>query len=225
MLGQVLPDVFTASDEGAAKPADAKRGLDALLSRRPTCRASRPVFTSLRLLRDEGGKTVIDADAPRCRDALRRDRARRQRRPQGHRQVAGRTLRHAPYGWDFEVVRLLRRCPDARRQHPDDPQGRASIDLVTSVAAKDGLGNNNHFRVASFQPKKGVDFADVVAPASTTSQDTSARPSRNCAAVAGRRGDPRGDRRLPRRCRRSPHLLDVQSASPVGACSTTRSRR
>ncbi len=37
-----------------------------------------------------------------------------------------------------------------------------AVDLVTSVAAKDGLGNNNHFKAASFQPKKGVDFADLV---------------------------------------------------------------
>ena len=38
-----------------------------------------------------------------------------------------------------------------------------AIDILSSVAAKDGLGNNNnHFKAASFQPKKGVEFADLV---------------------------------------------------------------
>jgi hypothetical protein len=36
-----------------------------------------------------------------------------------------------------------------------------TIESTTSVAAREALTNNNYFRVASFQPKKGVDFAEV----------------------------------------------------------------
>ena len=36
------------------------------------------------------------------------------------------------------------------------------LDDPTSVAAKDGLGNNNHFKAASFQPKQGVDFEALI---------------------------------------------------------------
>ena len=35
------------------------------------------------------------------------------------------------------------------------------IESTTSIAARDALTNNNHFRAASFQPKKGVDFVEI----------------------------------------------------------------
>ena len=37
-----------------------------------------------------------------------------------------------------------------------------AVDDPKSVAGKDGLGNNNHFKAASFQPKKGVDFEEFI---------------------------------------------------------------
>ena len=36
-----------------------------------------------------------------------------------------------------------------------------TIESTTSIAARDALTNNNHFRAASFQPKKGVDFVEI----------------------------------------------------------------
>ena len=36
-----------------------------------------------------------------------------------------------------------------------------TIESTTSVTARDALTNNNYFRAASFQPKKGVDFAEI----------------------------------------------------------------
>jgi hypothetical protein len=35
------------------------------------------------------------------------------------------------------------------------------IESTTSVLARDALTNNNHFKAASFQPKKGVDFGEI----------------------------------------------------------------
>jgi hypothetical protein len=37
-----------------------------------------------------------------------------------------------------------------------------AVDDPKSVAGKDGLGNNNHFKAASFQPKKGIDFEALI---------------------------------------------------------------
>ena len=161
MLNQVLPEVFTRFSEGAAKSADARRGLDALLSA-TDLQGLPSVFTELGLLRDEGGKTVIDGDnAAALRDVF----AEIEQGANEGRKATGKSLTEqfgaAPYGWDLDVVRLfvasLIRAGKIQMTHKGE-----AVDVVTSVAAKDGLGNNNHFKAASFQPKKGVDFADLV---------------------------------------------------------------
>jgi hypothetical protein len=161
MLNQVLPEVFTRFSEGAAKSAEARRGLDALLSA-TDLQGLPPVFTELGLLRDEGGKTVIDGDnAAALRDVF----AEIEQGANEGRKETGKSLTEqfgaAPYGWDLDVVRLfvasLLRAGKIQMTHKGE-----AVDVVTSVAAKDGLGNNNHFKAASFQPKKGVDFADLV---------------------------------------------------------------
>ena len=69
MLGQVLPDVFTRFADGAAKPNDVKRGLDALLTA-TDLQGLPTVFSALGLVRDEGGKTVFDTTASAIRDVL-----------------------------------------------------------------------------------------------------------------------------------------------------------
>ena len=64
------------------------------------------------------------------------------------------------FGWDFEVVRLLvavlLRAGAIQMTHKAQ-----IIESTTSIAARDALTNNNHFRAASFQPKKGVDFVEI----------------------------------------------------------------
>ncbi len=162
MMGQVLPDVFTRFGDGAAKSADAKRGLDSLLSA-ADLQGLPSVFTALQLLRDEGGKTVIDAENAL---ALRDVYGEIERGANEGRKATGKSLTEhfgsAPYGWQLEVVRLfvasLMRAGRIQMTHKGD-----AIDLVTSVAAKDAFGNNNHFKAASFQPKRGVDFSHIAA--------------------------------------------------------------
>ncbi len=160
MLGQILPDVFVRFGDGAAKPNEVKRGLDALLTA-SDLQGLPPVFSALGLVRDEGGKTVFDTAAPSLRDLL----ADIENSANYGSKETGRSLAEkfgrGPYGWDFDVVRLLVavlvRAGAIQMTHKDNV-----IETTTSVAAKDALTNNNHFRVASFQPKKGIDFADVV---------------------------------------------------------------
>ena len=161
ILSQVLPDVFTRFGDGAAKSTDAKRGLDALMTA-TDLQGLPSVFPALHLLRDEGGKTVIDAEN---NAALRDVFAAIEEGANLGRKATGKSLTehfaNAPYGWDLEVVRLfvasLMRCGKIQMTHKGD-----AVDDPKSVAGKDGLGNNNHFKAASFQPKKGVDFEEFI---------------------------------------------------------------
>lgn len=161
ILSQVLPDVFTRFADGAAKPADAKRGLDNLMTA-TDLQGLPSVFPALNLLRDEGGKTVIDAEN---NAALRDVFAEIEEGANLGRKATGKSLTEhfgkARYGWDLEVVRLfvasLMRAGKIQMTHKGD-----AVDDPKSVAGKDGLGNNNHFKAASFQPKKGIDFAELI---------------------------------------------------------------
>ncbi|MCP4384519.1 MAG: BREX system P-loop protein BrxC [Hyphomicrobiales bacterium] len=159
ILAQVLPDVFTRFSEGAAKANDAKRGLDELL-KAENLEGLPSVFTALGLLRDQDGKTVIDVDAPALREVL----GRIEHDSDYGTKATGKSLAdhfgRDPFGWDFEVTRLL----VAALLAADKIQlkaGSTDIDSRHGVAARDALTNNNSFRSASCSPKKGVDFADV----------------------------------------------------------------
>ena len=163
MLNQVLPNVYTRFGEAAAKSPEVKKGLDALLTA-TDLQGLPSVFSSLRLLRDEGGKVVFDTDATSLREVLREI----ERGAAEGMKATGKSLTERfgrpEFGWDFEVVRLLVavlvRAGAIQMTHKSE-----TIESTTSVAARDALSNNNYFRVASFQPKKGVDFAQVAAAA------------------------------------------------------------
>jgi hypothetical protein len=159
MLGQVLPDVYTRFGEAAAKSPEVKRGLDALLTA-VDLQGLPPIFTSLGLLRDEGGKTVFDRDATPLQEVLWEI----ERGAAEGTKATGKSLTERfgrpEFGWDFEVVRLLvavlMRAGAIQMTHKAE-----TIETTTSVTARDALTNNNYFRAASFQPKRGVDFAEI----------------------------------------------------------------
>lgn len=159
ILGQVLPDVFTRFDEAAAKSADVKRGLDALLT--ATDLQGLPgVFAALSLLRDEGGKTVFDIEAAPLRELMAEIESGAAYGTKATGKSLSEHFGRAPYGWDFDVVRLLvaalLRAGATQMTHKAE-----TIESTTSVLARDALTNNNHFKAASFQPKKGVDFGEI----------------------------------------------------------------
>ena len=159
ILGQVLPDVFTRFDEGAAKTNDAKRGLEALL-KADNLEGLPTVFSALGLLRDQDGKTVFDIAAP----ALREVDAKISQDAEYGSKATGKSLTEHfgsdPYGWDFDVTRLLvavlLAAGKIQLRH-----GSTDIDSRRGVAAKDALTNNNNFRSASCAPKKGIGFAEI----------------------------------------------------------------
>ena len=159
ILAQVLPEVFTRFDEGAVKGSDAKRGLDELL-RAADLQGLPTVFTSLGLLASQDGKAVIDVDCPPLREIFGQIEY-----DSGHgNKATGRSLvehfGREPFGWDFEVVRLM----VAALLAADKVQmrsGSATIDSRRALGAKEALTNNNNFRGASISPKKGIDFGEV----------------------------------------------------------------
>lgn len=159
ILAQVLPDVFTRFDEGAVKSSDAKRGLEELL-KAADLQGLPAVFTSLDLLGSQDGKVVIDSDCPSLREIFGQIEY---DSDLGNKATGRSLVEHFgrdPYGWDFEVVRLM----IAALLAADKVQmrsGATSVDSRRAPGAKEALTNNNNFRSASISPKKGIDFGEV----------------------------------------------------------------
>ena len=107
ILGEVLPEVFDRFKEAAAKPADVKKGLDALFTAE-NLQGLPPVFGSLGLAaRREGQDRLRARERPAARGAAP-DRGARQLRRHGERPVPRRRVREG-------AVRLgLRGRPPAR---------------------------------------------------------------------------------------------------------------
>jgi hypothetical protein len=169
VLGQVLPGVFERFKEAAAKATDVKKGTDALFTAE-NLQGLPTVFSSIGLLRDERGKTVFRAESGPLKEVL--DRI--EERANYGDTASGRYLIDEfvkePFGWDFEVVRLLVLSLLRAGKVEAISKGQ-TIDSVTGIDARDTFSNNNLFRQVSFRPKKGVEFEELV-KASEAFRDT-----------------------------------------------------
>lgn len=158
ILGQVLPSVFDRYHEAAARVQ--KKDLDALLTSE-SLQGLTPVFTSLHLLRDEQGKPVFRTDGGPLAEVMRRIR---DRADYGE-TVSGRYLEaelaREPFGWEFEVVRLL--VLSLLRAGKIEMTSRGqTVDSARSLEAREAFGNNNLFRQASFRPRQDVEFEELI---------------------------------------------------------------
>lgn len=169
ILSQVLPEVFDRFKEASARIVDVKRGADALLAA-DNLQGLPPVFTSLGLLRDEKGKPVFHVESGSLAEVL----ARIEQRANYGDTASGRfltdELAQEPFGWDFEVVRLLILCLLRAGKIEVTSKGQ-TIDSATGLAARETFTNNNVFRQASFRPKKGIEFTEL-AQAADAFKDT-----------------------------------------------------
>jgi len=160
ILGQVLPEVFDRFQEAAAKVNDVRRGTDALFTAQ-NLRGLPQVFSQLNLLRDENGQTVFRVDSGPLREVLHRI----EERANFGETASGRYLADEfagePFGWDFEVVRLLVLALMRAEKIEATSKGR-TLNTVTSVEARETFSNNNLFRQASFRPRRGIEFEEVV---------------------------------------------------------------
>ena len=106
ILGQVLPDVFDRFQEAAAKVNDVRRGTDAIFTAQ-NLRGLPQVFSQLNLLRDENGQTVFRVDSGPLREVLDRIDERANYGETASGRYLADEFANEPFGWDFEVVRLL----------------------------------------------------------------------------------------------------------------------
>ncbi|MGH2976168.1 MAG: BREX system P-loop protein BrxC, partial [Solirubrobacterales bacterium] len=169
ILGNVLPEVFDRFKEAAARSTDLKKGLDALLTAE-NLQGLPSVFGTLGLLRDEQGKTVFRVESGPLAEVI----SRVEERANYGETTTGRFLADEfakePFGWDFEAVRLLVLSLLRAGKIQATSKGQ-TIDAATGIEARDTFSNNNLFRQASFRPKKGIEFAELV-KASDAFRDT-----------------------------------------------------
>ena len=158
VLAQALPEVFERFEEAAARVS--KQDLDTLVSAE-NLRGLTPVFTQLSLVRDQDGKPVFDTDSGPLAEVL----ARIKNRTNYGETASGRYMTdefaNEPFGWDFDVVRLLVVSLLRAGKIEATSKGQV-IETALSLEAKSTFPNNNLFRQASFRPKVGLEFQHVV---------------------------------------------------------------
>jgi hypothetical protein len=169
VLSTVLPEVFDRFKEAAGKAADVKKGTDALFTAE-NLQGLPDVFTGIGLLRDEKGKTVFRTESGPLKEVLDRIEERANYGDTASGRYLSDEFAKEPFGWDFEVVRLLVLSLLRAGKIEATSKGQ-TLDTVTGVEARDTFSNNNLFRQASFRPKKGVEFEELV-KASEAFKDT-----------------------------------------------------
>jgi hypothetical protein len=168
VLGQVLPEVFDRFKEAAARTTDVKKCTDAL-STAENLQGLPAVFGSLGLLRDEKGKTIFRTESGPLKVVLDRIEERANYGDTASGRFLADELAKEPFGWDFDVVRLLVLSLLRAGTIEATSKGQ-TIDSLTSIEARDAF-SNNLFRQASFRPKKGIEFEELV-KASEAFRDT-----------------------------------------------------
>ena len=158
VLAQALPEVFDRFEEAAARVG--KKDLESLMTTE-NLRGLSSVFTDLSLVRDQGGKPVFNTEAGSLAEVL----SRIENRTTYGEMATGRYLTDEfakePFGWDFDVVRLFVIALLRAGKIEATSKGRV-IESALALDARNTFPNNNLFRQASFRPKVGLDFKDVV---------------------------------------------------------------
>jgi len=169
ILGLVLPDVFDRYKEAAAKATDVKKGTDALFTAE-NLQGLPSVFSSLSLLRDEKGKTVFRVESGPLKEVFDRIDERANYGETASGRYLADEFAKEPFGWDFEAVRLLVLSLLRAGKIEATSKGQ-TLDSITGVEARDTFSNNNLFRQASFRPKRGIEFEELI-KASEAYRDT-----------------------------------------------------
>ena len=158
VLAQTLPEVFDRFEEAAARVG--KKDLESLLTTE-NLRGLSSVFTDLSLVCDQGGKPVFSTETGSLAEVL----SRIENRTSYGEMATGRYLTDEfakePFGWDFDVVRLFVIALVRAGKLEATSKGQV-IESALALDARNTFPNNNLFRQASFRPKVGLDFKDVV---------------------------------------------------------------
>ncbi|MDT0631439.1 BREX system P-loop protein BrxC [Rubrivirga litoralis] len=158
LVAQALPQVYDRYAEAAVQVG--RRDLETLLSSE-SLRGLPATFTDLGLLRDTDGTPVFVTDGGPLHEVL----AVVTRQASLGDPATGRALTDhfaaEPYGWEFDVVRLLAVSLVRAGAVVATSQGK-EIDGATGTEARTAFPNNNLFRQASFRPKEGLDGRKLV---------------------------------------------------------------
>ncbi|SEU47598.1 BREX system P-loop protein BrxC [Nonomuraea wenchangensis] len=158
VLAQALPEVFDRFEEAAARVS--KKDLESLVTTE-NLRGLTSVFTDLDLVRDQGGKPIFNTAGGPLAEVL----SRIENRTSYGEVATGRYLTDEfakePFGWDFDVVRLLVIALLRAGKLEATSKGQI-IESALSLDARNTFVNNNLFRQASFRPKIGLEFINIV---------------------------------------------------------------
>ena len=158
VLSQALPEVFERFEEAAARVGN--KDIDSLMTT-VSLRGLPSVFTELNLVRDQGSKPVFNTETASLAEVL----SRIENRTTYGELATGRYLTDEfvkePFGWDFDVVRLFVIALLRAGKLEATSKGRV-IESALSLDARNTFRNNNLFRQASFRPKVGLEFTNIV---------------------------------------------------------------
>jgi hypothetical protein len=158
VLAEVAPQIFERFEQAAAKTSDANKGLNDLL-KAENLKGLPGVFAQLGLVAEDQGKVVFTVTRPPLQEVL----ARIQSNHDYGQALSGKgltdQLAKEPFGWDFEVVRLLALCLLRAGAIAVTSKGQ-TIDAATGPDAAETFTNNQLFRQASLRPQVQIDFAE-----------------------------------------------------------------
>ena len=152
-LGRALPEVYDRFGEAAAKVG--KKELETLLTTE-NLRGLPPVFVHLKLVREQDGQVVFETDRGPLAEVFNKIKNRTSYGETATGRYLADEFDKEPFGWDFDVVRLL--VIALLRAGKTEATSQAQpIDSATSLEARTAFPDNNRFRSASFRPKEGLD--------------------------------------------------------------------
>ena len=158
VVKDALPKVFDRFQEAAAQVT--KQDLESVLAAE-NLRGLTAVYAELKLIQSQGGNVIFRTDTDPLREVL----AKIVNRTSCGESATGRYLADEfakdPFGWDFDVTRIFVACLLRAGKIEATSQGE-TIDSALTVQARTTLTNNNLFRQASFQPKVGIEFEQIV---------------------------------------------------------------
>ena len=152
--------MFERYGEAAARSADVKKGTEALFTAE-NLNGLPPVFANLSLLGSEKGKPVFRVDGGPLREVVDRIEERANYGDTASGKYLADELAKEPFGWDFDVVQLLTLALVRGGKVEATAKGQ-TFDVLTTDEAKKALANNTAFRQATFRPKKGIEFEELV---------------------------------------------------------------
>ena len=158
IMASALPEVFHRFGEAAARIR--KQDLDSLMTTE-NLRGLTPVFSSLHLLRDEGGQVVFNTEQNPLSEVFARIKNRTDYGENAGGKYLETEFSKEPFGWEFDTVRLFTVCLLRAGAIAATSKG-GLIESALSVDAKNTFSNNNLFRQASFHPKVGIDFTELI---------------------------------------------------------------